>query len=448
MDKPSAGDRKVTMKSRFSGSRIVVAEDSPTQAEYLCHLLENEGYRAIVAANGRDALDAIRREPPALVLTDIVMPVMDGYELCREIKAAPQTAGIPVILVTQLFDPADVLKGLESGADNFIVKPYDPEQVYSRIITTLEAAGQPDPDGPQSDIDIVFARQSHTVRSGRFRILNILLSTYEYAVRKNTELQEAHEQVSALNEELMATVDELQAANRNLSSENAERTRVEKALADANRKLNLMTSITRHDINNQILALQAYLDLSEMETADPALLQYLRKAKGAALTIQKQIAFTKHYEDIGVHAPRWQHVGNVVEALQPYLKGAGIELETRDLAVEIYADPLLSKVFENLVDNSIRHGKRVQHITISASRDTDGRMIIGYQDDGEGVAEAEKEKIFRKGFGKNTGLGLFLSREILGITGIAIRETGVPGHGAWFEIAVPPEGARKVHDQG
>ena len=173
-------------------------------------------------------------------------------------------------------------------------------------------------------------------------------------------------------------------------------------------KLNLMTSITRHDINNQILALQGYMDLAEMETKDPGVLRHIGKARMAALTIQKQIAFTKHYEDIGVHAPRWQHVGEVVEPLRAHLRGAGIGLETRDLAIEIYADPLLSKVFENLVDNSIRHGGHVRHIVISGARHAGGVTIIGYRDDGEGVAQADKEQIFRKGFGKNTGLGLFL----------------------------------------
>ena len=91
----------MTGKNRFAGRRIVVAEDSPTQAEYLRHLLVKEGYEVVLAVHGRDALEAIRRDPPALVLTDIVMPEMDGYELCREIKADQKTAGIPVILVTQ-----------------------------------------------------------------------------------------------------------------------------------------------------------------------------------------------------------------------------------------------------------------------------------------------------------------------------------------------------------
>jgi two-component system, sensor histidine kinase and response regulator len=440
-----------TEKNRFAGRKLLVVEDSRTQAEYLTHLLLQEGYMVVQAGHGREALDAIRNDPPALVLTDIIMPEMDGYELCRAIRADPAIAQVPVILVTQLYDPADVLKGLEAGADNFIVKPYDPEQVYSQVISTLEMAGRPDPDGPQSGFTMEFARQKHTIPAGRSRILSILLSTYEFAVRKNIELEQAHErmsvlneELSALNEELTASVEDLQQANLHLTEENAVRGRVEKALADANRKLNLMTSITRHDINNQILALQAYIDLAEMEITDPSILQYIQKARIASHTIQKQIAFTKHYEDIGVTAPQWQEIRKIVWPLQDYLKGAGIVLECCNMEIAVYADPLLSKVFENLVDNSIRHGRRVQRITVNMTRLEDGGACIAYQDDGEGVADTDKENIFRKGFGKNTGLGLFLGREILGITGITIRERGVFGTGACFEIMVPPEGVRVV----
>ena len=432
---------------RFSGRRIVVVEDSRTQAEYLCHILEKEGCIVVMAADGSEALGAIHRERPDIVLTDIVMPGIDGYELCRKIKEDPKTKDIPVILVTQLHDPSDVLKGLEAGAENFIVKPYDPEQVYSRIHATLDTITKPDPDGRLPDIEYVFDSELHTITSGRYRILDILLSTYEFAVKKNAELQEAQERMSALNEELMATVEELQLANRNLSRENTERGRVERALGDANRKLNLMTSVTRHDINNQILALHGFIDLSEGEIRDEKVLQYIRKAKTAVHAIQKQIAFTKQYEDIGVKAPQWQDLSGIVDSLQPSLAGASIEPVARDLSYEIYADPLLPKVFENLIDNSIRHGKQVTRITISASRAGSGSLVLEFQDNGVGVAEGEKAMIFQKGFGKNTGLGLFISREILEITGISIREIGIPGRGVLFEIIIPPEGVRKAGTQ-
>ena len=421
--------------------RILIVEDSRTQAEYLRHLVSQAGYKAVVAGDGKIALGMIHKDRPIMVLTDIVMPEMDGYQLCRAIKADPKTRDIPVIIVTQLYDPSDVVKGLESGADNFIVKPYDPEQVYSRIRVTLQTPGTAD-DGTQPPIELEFAGTTHHISAGRLKILNILLSTYDFAVRKNTELQEAHENVSGLNEELTSSVEDLQYANKRLSLENTERSRVEKALADANRKLNLMTSITRHDINNQTLALQAYIDLSEGVVTDPVVLQYIQKLRLIATTIRKQISFTKQYEDIGVHAPVWQDPETLVEPLRSFLKGTEITITTRDLDFEVYADPLLSKVFENLIDNSLRHGKQVQQITISAMPGEQGTMILRYEDDGVGVSDEDKTKIFKKGFGKHTGLGLFLSREILEITGITIRETGTPGKGARFEMIIPPDGFR------
>jgi DNA-binding response OmpR family regulator len=431
-------------QNRFSGRRIVVVEDSRTQAEYLCHLLELEGASVVAAADGDEALTTIRSAPPDIVLTDIIMPGMNGYDLCRAIKSDPHTQQIPVILVTQLHDPSDVLRGLEVGAENFIVKPYDPEQVYSRIEAVLNARGRPDPDRERDAIEYVLDGQKHTINFSRFRILDILLSTYEFAIKKNNELQDAHERMTALNEELMAAVEDLQLANRNLSTENAERGRVERALADANRKLNLMTTVTRHDINNQILALQGFIELAEIGTQDIKVLEYIRKAKAATRTIQRQIAFTKQYEDIGVKAPQWQNLSEVVDSLRPFLADESIELETCELGYEIYADPLLSRVFENLVDNSIRHGKNVTRITVSAIRTTDGGLLVEYQDDGKGVPDSEKVRIFQKGFGKNTGLGLFLTREILEFTGISIRESGIFGQGAVFDIMVPPEGVRKT----
>ncbi|PKG32159.1 hybrid sensor histidine kinase/response regulator [Methanoregula sp.] len=435
-------------QNRFSGRRIVVVEDSRTQADYLRYLLEREGAEVVTAAAGEDALVKIRNNPPDIVLTDIVMPGMDGYELCHAIKADPGTAGVPVILVTQLHDPSDVLKGLVAGAENFIVKPYDPEQVHSRIASALDAVQRPDPDGQRDAFEYLLDGQPYPITFSRLRILDILLSTYEFAIKKNNELQDAHEHMTALNEELMAAVEDLQLANRNLSTENAERGRVERALANANRKLNLMTSVTRHDINNQILALHAFIELAETDIQDAKVLEYIGKAKAAARAIQRQIAFTKQYEDIGVKAPRWQDLATVIDPLRQALaSGESIELVTHDIGFEVYADPLFSRVFENLADNSIRHGKRVRRITVSAHRTSDGGLLIEYRDDGEGVAEEEKGKIFEKGYGKNTGLGLFLSREILEFTGIAIRENGIPGQGALFEIVVPPEGVRKAGSQ-
>ncbi|MFA4862077.1 response regulator [Methanoregula sp.] len=435
-------DETTNVKPHTLFRRILVVEDSRTQAEFLVHLLKERGYDVLLAHHGREALETIHREWPAVVLTDIIMPEMDGYDLCREIKAGTDTAGIQVILVTQLFDAEDVLRGLEAGADNFIIKPYDPGQVYSHIEAAFRSAGTKDPEGPQPGLAYLFSGRSHRITSGRSRILDILLTTYECAVRKNAELQEAQETQSELNEELTAAVDELHTANRNLSDENTERARMEKALADANSKLNLLTSITRHDILNQLTALGAYLSLAGEHTKDPIVAGYLAQCEKIAGSVNEHVEFMKDYQDLGIHAPVWQDLNAIVRKSMGTCARGGITVHPLQENVEILADPLFEKVIHNLLDNAIRHGERVTDISFTARKTSAGLCII-CKDNGVGVAREDKGHIFKKGFGKHTGLGLFLSRELLGITEITITETGIYGQGARFEILVPEGGYRQ-----
>lgn len=231
---------------------ILLVEDSRTQAEYLRHILENEGYRVTLADNGSDALAQIAKDRPSIILSDIVMPEMDGYELCSRVKKNPMTTAIPVILVTQLFDPVDVIRGLESGADDFIIKPFNPEYIQLRICSILKNMKRPDPDGPGQPLNISLFGTTHTIPASRLQILSILLSTYEVAIGKNAELEEARERLNAVNEQLQKAIAELKRSNTRLEQENIERRRVEKALDEANKKLNLMASITRHEVINQL----------------------------------------------------------------------------------------------------------------------------------------------------------------------------------------------------
>jgi len=209
------------------------------------------------------------------------------------------------------------------------------------------------------------------------------------------------------------------------------------SLAVANRKLTLLSSITRHDINNQLTVLQGYLNLLEKKQPDPSLSKYFRKVSTAAERISAMIQFTREYEDIGVLAPAWQDCRTLVDTAA---KGAplGQVIANNDLpsGSEIFADPLIVKVFYNLMDNAARYGGKITTIRFYMQESGD-EYIIFCEDDGTGVPAEEKEMIFERGFGKNTGLGLALAREILDITGITICETGEPGKGARFGMGVP-----------
>ncbi|HEX9615405.1 MAG TPA: response regulator [Bacteroidota bacterium] len=183
---------------------ILIAEDSATQAEQLRQMLVSHGYNVSVAQNGKLALEAIRKERPTLVVSDVMMPEMDGYDLCRTIKSEPDLKDIPVMLLTSLSDPADIIRGLLCAANNFIVKPYREDELLSRIEYILVNRELRQLEKSQLGVDIYFAGQRHLITSDRLQILDLLFSTYETAVQKNHELLDAQEELQKLNKELEA----------------------------------------------------------------------------------------------------------------------------------------------------------------------------------------------------------------------------------------------------
>lgn len=221
-----------------------------------------------------------------------------------------------------------------------------------------------------------------------------------------------------------------------------ERKQAEDALKGALKKLNMLSSITRHDIMNQVTGLRAYLELSKEELKGTRFEEFIIREDQAAEAIQRQIEFTRYYQDIGVNAPKWQGVAAIIREAVAQLSLPGIDLQIDVGEVEVFADPLIVKVFFNLMENSLRHGERITTMAFS-STESEAGLVIRYRDNGVGITEADKKKLFQKGFGKHTGLGLYLSREILAITGISITENGEPGKGVRFEIVVP-EGAWRV----
>ena len=219
---------------------------------------------------------------------------------------------------------------------------------------------------------------------------------------------------------------------------------MEKRLLNANRKLSLLSTITRHDILNQLAALGMYCDLMEELTDHcPGLSDYIMRMEQTLKKIERQLTFARDYESMGLEEPRFQLLTDVVaDALisihSPYLK---FTVDTDQ--AEICADPMFEKVFYNLFENAIRHGgDKLSEITVSFTGTPEQTGQITVTDNGDGVAEPKKKKIFHQGYGSNTGYGLFLVAEILAITGITIRECGIEGEGARFEIIVPPGGWR------
>jgi PAS domain S-box-containing protein len=207
------------------------------------------------------------------------------------------------------------------------------------------------------------------------------------------------------------------------------------ALEEAHNKLRLLTGITRHDIVNKINALYFAIDMLQEEPPTPELTEKINLTEKIVDDIYEDIEFTRTYEKLGSTEPQWQRCELIVAGLDV---SPGVSLESSLDGIEVYADLMVKIVFQNLIDNSIRHGEGVTEIRLS-SVESDGSLIIRYEDNGIGVLPEMKQKIFERDVGKNTGLGLFLARDILALTGITIRETGVPGKGVRFEMTVPPD---------
>lgn len=215
-----------------------------------------------------------------------------------------------------------------------------------------------------------------------------------------------------------------------------ENKQMEEALALASQKMSLLSSITRHDILNQLTVLSGYLALSEEFTSDEKLLGFIKKEEIATERINQQIAFTKEYQDIGVHTPQWQNVHDSIVNVANLLDLSPVSIQIRFNNIEVYADPLLGKVFYNLLENAVKHGEKTSAIQFSY-RQSGTKLTIICEDNGVGIDSETKNHLFERGYGKNHGYGLFLIREILAITRITIDECGEPGSGARFEITIP-----------
>ncbi|HUF81639.1 MAG TPA: GAF domain-containing protein, partial [Burkholderiales bacterium] len=210
---------------------ILIVEDSATQREQLQHLLEERGYAVASAANGREALESARRRRPTLIITDIVMPELDGYGLCRALRRDESLKEIPVVLLTSLSDARDVIFGLECGADNFIRKPYQGDYLLQRIDYLLMNLELRRNQKMRMGIEISLGGQRHFITAERQQILDLLISTYEQATLINKELAAREVELARSNEVLNGLYRIAEGLNAATSERQVAETALERALA-------------------------------------------------------------------------------------------------------------------------------------------------------------------------------------------------------------------------
>jgi signal transduction histidine kinase len=390
--------------------KVLIVEDSRIQAEILNDLLRQQGYEPFLAENGRAALAVLETVEPDAIISDVIMPEMDGYELCRTLKNDYRYCHIPVILLTMLTDVQDVVYAMESGADNFIVKPYKSEYILSRLQAILAQDAPPAcPEPGEERIEITIAGKGFTIVQGRRQIIDFLLSSYEAAVIQHQEVLNAQGRLAAANEEA-----------------------------------NLYLDIITHDINNVNTGALALTEL---------LMQKIPERE-KSFPMRLIACINQSIEIIGnVSTIRRLHERR--EAIRPVDLDAVIKNEIQHFnttriayagtRARVLADTLMGQIFTNLIGNSVKFGGTNAQIEIEVE-EADGMVEVIVSDNGPGVPDTMKPIIFdrfRKGRSIKTGkgLGLFISRMLVEIYGGKIWvDDRVPGHpkkGAAMHFTLP-----------
>ena len=507
-------------------ARILITDDIESNRYLLESTLKGYGFEVTATRNGAEALDAARSNPPDLIVTDILMPVMDGFELCRRWKADDRLKSVPFIFYTATYtDRKDEQFAKNLGAERFIVKPQRPEDLVQAVREVLEENQENPPRSPgepagdeteilrqysevlfrklekkvvQLEADIVERKKAEAALSEKEEFLNtivenipVMLSVRDARYLQLIRLNRAGEDLLGYAREdvygktdrdifpeaeadLFIETDRRVLMERHIldiprqtirTKENRERilhTRkipicdketkpkylleisediteqvaVEEALNRATKKLSLLNGITFDEIQVAVFSLSGYLELEKASGTDEQREQYRQKQAVIVQTLRNSLDFARIYQDLGLQPPAWQNVMHVFLYAVSHLNMLEMSRDLRVEGLEIYADPLLEKVFFALVENVVLHGEAATQISLQ-HRETGDGLILVFEDDGCGIPVHMKEKIFERRCREKPGMGLFLAREVLSITGIAIQETGEPEIGARFEMLVP-----------
>ncbi|OHV98864.1 histidine kinase [Janthinobacterium lividum] len=436
---------------------ILIVEDSPTQAERLRRLIQSLHYNARVAANGQLALAAIRERKPHLVLSDIVMPEMNGYDLCRAIKSDPTLRDIPVILVTSLNDPKDIIRGIECGADNFIRKPYAEDYLLNRISHMLMNQKLRKNQNVEIGIALYLGDQKHFINAERQQILDLLISTYEQAVQVNGELQARERQVIELNMRLAHHAAELETINREIALKNLE-------LAEASRMKSAFIANMSHELRTPLNAIIGFTGALLMKLPGPLTsdqdkqLNTIRASARHLLSLINDILDVAKIEagklTLSIEPVHCQELmAEVADTLRPLAQQKGLALE---MALGEAGQPpaiidtdrrALTQILINLLNNAIKFTEQGTVRISLSQREEDGVLVteMSIADSGAGIKEEDQAKLFQA-FSQldststrhveGAGLGLYLCQNLANAIGGALFFNSDYGSGSTFTLAL------------
>jgi len=409
----------------FNNHYVLAVEDSMVQAKRLQRFFDDNNINATICKNGAEALETAQKRKPLIIISDIVMPLMDGYAFCSRVKENPKLSDVPVILLTSLSDPLDIVKGLQAGADNFITKPYDDDYLLARINYLIANRHVSQTSSGDVGLEIVFQNQQFQINSDRKQILNLLLSVYEAAVNRNEHLIEARRELEETNESLKAANKELEAFSHTVSH-------------DLKSPLSNVTGFAE-------LLLSDYKDVLESE-AKEYVKWIIRSASNMSKLIEDLLAFSRSGR--GEIAPEKVNISRTAASVFKelievnYAGNYNIHIE-EDIVVN--ADPGLMRIMlNNLIENALKYSQRKEGPEVAFGKTVKNQETVLYiRDNGEGFDMDKADDLFRPFVRlhsneeyKGTGVGLSTVKRIVDRHGGAIWFESEPGKGTTFYVAL------------
>jgi len=415
--------------------QILVVEDSRVHATILSRMLSTKGFHVEVAGNGREALERLQDKTPSLVLSDIEMPQMDGYELCRSIKANPRLREVPVILLTSLNHPEDIVHGLNAGADQYLTKPVELESLLGRVESLLRSGVAP--RVAEEAVEVEVNGRRHRVTSGRAQTLRLLLSTFETSVQQNANLMNV---------------------NRELAESQARLLERNARLEQLNLQKNVWLGMAAHDMRNPLSIIIGYTNflLQQPEEVGPDGRQLLSVVESSARFMLKLIeelldVSTLEAGQLNLCLEEYdvaQLVADAVARNRPLArdKGTTLTLASPGQPLPVCVDATkLDQVLNNLLTNAIKFSPPNTSVLVHV-REIEGLANVRVTDQGPGIPKGEQSKLFQP-FGrtsvqatageKSTGLGLAIARRIIEGHSGSLGVDSEPGRGSTFWFSLP-----------
>lgn len=462
---------------------VLLIDDEPAILDISKKFLEKTGRMEVLTVKtAPEALDKLRSQQFDVIVSDYEMPEMSGVQLLRELRIRGDHT--PFIIFTGKGREQVVIEALNAGATYYLEKGTNPKALYTELANHIESAVsrriaesalRESEEKYRALIEhglegiaildfegkILFANRA-VARTFDIRNPELLIGRKVHdfiAPESKKAVEEDFASFRSGKDAYLAVYKCITATGRQIWIDSigkrimyegspadlisirdiTELKRTSENLRMLNRKLHLLGSIMRHDIRNKVTGLSGYVELGKAAAAGTEFEEYFLKQEPLVNEISAGLEFIRDYDRLGVEEPAWQEIAGSIKPLFTMLQQNNITLTADVEGLRIWSDPLLERVFYNLADNTIRHGKKATMVRIGYRKDAAG-FVLFYEDNGAGIPADRKERIFERGVGSNTGLGLFLIREILAITGITVRETGIPGLSARFEMLVPEGG--------